>query len=782
MPRRHALLALLLPSLLPTLASGADGPSLAAAMDLPVEDVESALETAAPEMSRVVSSLGPITPTSGATMTFLSTGYASLVTDGEDYDRMTTGVDPTEPSSPVFDPSLLEVTLRVPQDMHSLQFDWTFLSREYPIYVGSLYNDRFTVIQTGALFSGNIVFDDAGSVVDVNSALFSVTDAISLDGTGFWRPGGQPPTNHDGGSTGWVTTTTPVQPGELLTLRFDVHDVGDGVYDSGVLVDNMRWSEEEVEDPSSGAPTELHWLSPKVGPTSGGTEVILSGRNFAGGMTVSIGGVVLDASAVTILDSETARIVVPAAPDGQSALAEVYVENGTRAARLVGGWTWADRTPAGALPTLLEAEPLFASAEGGDEVTLRYQGGSAMPAVWFGDVQVIPDEVEPGVLLAEVPAGEPGAIVLRVTDGAGRSDGAPLPFVLRGEDDAVPSGVSPVRGCSASGDGSVSLLALALLPLLLLRRRSADEESEVHPLPQSRSLLFLALPLLLAGCSDAGLHRVEVRPPVAYAAIESIVEEVVDETARVSALVPVGSVVQVSGEESSGFGGTVLEGEWSIVQAPSGSSAVLQRLGQEGLRAQLVPDVPGTYLVQLVVRDHRGLRSHPEALVIEAVSGTALEASLIWATGGADLDLHLLGPNGAYFGEGDCFFGNPGPAWGDPDLTADDPNHPVDADGTGAGPYQERVVLPAPPPGTYTVLVHHLNDRDTANEVSATLSLWIGGEPVSLPLEPESLVQDEVWRAFAVQLPSGAVSPVDEVVTHESLGGPVLNGRMTIAP
>ena len=93
----------------------------------------------------------------------------------------------------------------------------------------------------------------------------------------------------------------------MLTLRFDVHDVGDGVYDSGVVVDNMRWSEEEVEDPSSGAPTELHWLSPKVGPTSGGTEVILSGRNFAGGMTVSVGGVVLDASAVTILDSETAE-------------------------------------------------------------------------------------------------------------------------------------------------------------------------------------------------------------------------------------------------------------------------------------------------------------------------------------------------------------------------------------------------------------------------------------------------------------------------------------------
>jgi hypothetical protein len=45
-----------------------------------------------------------------------------------------------------------------------------------------------------------------------------------------------------GGSTGWLTTTAPVNPGEEITLHFSIWDTGDHAWDSTVLMDNFRWS------------------------------------------------------------------------------------------------------------------------------------------------------------------------------------------------------------------------------------------------------------------------------------------------------------------------------------------------------------------------------------------------------------------------------------------------------------------------------------------------------------------------------------------------------------
>ncbi|MCP4868631.1 MAG: hypothetical protein GY898_07925 [Proteobacteria bacterium] len=194
-------------------ASAAPVADLVDALDIPPEAVVSATPGGLSEQSRVLGQLGPVSAHQGD-MVLLTTGYAGQVQSGEDHDLQTSGYDPTEPSSPVHDQALLELTLTVPEGMHSLTFDWFFLSREYPYYVGSDYNDRFTVVQDGAAFDGNIVFDDAGSVVDVNNALFTVADALSLDGTGFWRSSDVSPSGFDGGGTGWVTTQSPVVPGD----------------------------------------------------------------------------------------------------------------------------------------------------------------------------------------------------------------------------------------------------------------------------------------------------------------------------------------------------------------------------------------------------------------------------------------------------------------------------------------------------------------------------------------------------------------------------------------
>ena len=44
-----------------------------------------------------------------------------------------------------------------------------------------------------------------------------------------------------GGGTGWLTTTSPVVPGETATLRFVIFDEGDHILDSTVLIDNFQW-------------------------------------------------------------------------------------------------------------------------------------------------------------------------------------------------------------------------------------------------------------------------------------------------------------------------------------------------------------------------------------------------------------------------------------------------------------------------------------------------------------------------------------------------------------
>ena len=60
-----------------------------------------------------------------------------------------------------------------------------------------------------------------------------------LDGTGYELDDGDG--LRQGGATGWLTTTTPVTPGETATLRFILFDEGDEILDSAVVIDNFQW-------------------------------------------------------------------------------------------------------------------------------------------------------------------------------------------------------------------------------------------------------------------------------------------------------------------------------------------------------------------------------------------------------------------------------------------------------------------------------------------------------------------------------------------------------------
>ena len=45
-----------------------------------------------------------------------------------------------------------------------------------------------------------------------------------------------------GGGTAWLTTSAPVQPGQVFNLDFYIWDTGDSAFDSTVIIDNFRWT------------------------------------------------------------------------------------------------------------------------------------------------------------------------------------------------------------------------------------------------------------------------------------------------------------------------------------------------------------------------------------------------------------------------------------------------------------------------------------------------------------------------------------------------------------
>lgn len=152
----------------------------------------------------------------------------------------------------------LEITLRAPQNAVGFSFDFNFFTSEWPHFVCTTFNDVFSAILAPAppgQADGNITFDQQGNVVTVNNVFVEAcacpggppcfaggkTFACalgpkSLIGTGFENDG---ISTH--ASTHWLTTTSPAAPGEVLTIRFMVHDSGDAILDTTALIDHWQW-------------------------------------------------------------------------------------------------------------------------------------------------------------------------------------------------------------------------------------------------------------------------------------------------------------------------------------------------------------------------------------------------------------------------------------------------------------------------------------------------------------------------------------------------------------
>lgn len=161
-----------------------------------------------------------------------------------------------------YDSSGLVMQIRVPTNAQSFQYNFSFLSTEYPEWVCTSYNDSFIAVldsnhplnlaNAGAPNYRNISFDAANNPISVNVGFFSIpggpyATSNKLTGTGFdgtCNNYGNFGLGNGicGGGTDWLQTTAPVLGGETIKVLFNIWDTGDHVWDSTVLIDNWRWS------------------------------------------------------------------------------------------------------------------------------------------------------------------------------------------------------------------------------------------------------------------------------------------------------------------------------------------------------------------------------------------------------------------------------------------------------------------------------------------------------------------------------------------------------------
>ena len=166
---------------------------------------------------------------SGADNDFLvlSSGVASGVTGANTSGSQGTDLGETGVAG---DKGTISFTINVPVSTQNqkFKFDFVFLSEEFPEYVGSQFNDIFTATVNGS----NVAKDQFGNVISVNNAFFSGESAA---GTIF------------DGRTSKLTAAYNVPAGTAtLDIVLTLEDVGDGIYDSAIFIDNVRFEKSQV--------------------------------------------------------------------------------------------------------------------------------------------------------------------------------------------------------------------------------------------------------------------------------------------------------------------------------------------------------------------------------------------------------------------------------------------------------------------------------------------------------------------------------------------------------
>lgn len=150
---------------------------------------------------RVIKQLGQFSPTEGSNMGIVSTGLGFTTQSGA-----------------------ISQKVCLPVDAKTLTFKWNFSSAEFKEYCGSIYQDYFRV--------------DVAGVTLFNTTVDQLCSSVFLTGLKFDQP--------DVWSTGWLAKTIDISAiatankGKPVTIQFSAGDVGDSIYDTAVLLDEIK--------------------------------------------------------------------------------------------------------------------------------------------------------------------------------------------------------------------------------------------------------------------------------------------------------------------------------------------------------------------------------------------------------------------------------------------------------------------------------------------------------------------------------------------------------------
>jgi hypothetical protein len=148
------------------------------------------------------------------------------------------------------------IEMVAPSGASGFSVDYIFMSKEYEEYIGTAFNDKFYIILDAPTTTGGAPTVINFAQCSNPSSYYDYIDAQGIKwcfiaiNTAFSEPCSSPSTDisgtgfecaADGSSTGWLTTTWPIQGGETFSLRFHIHDTSDESWDSGVIIDNFRF-------------------------------------------------------------------------------------------------------------------------------------------------------------------------------------------------------------------------------------------------------------------------------------------------------------------------------------------------------------------------------------------------------------------------------------------------------------------------------------------------------------------------------------------------------------
>ena len=159
-------------------------------------------------------------------------------------------------------------------------------------------------------------------------------------------------------------------------------------------------------------------LSPTSGPSSGGTEVTVTGMGFVSGeTTVTIGGTAIPVGNVTVHTEDSLSFTTPAHAAGNVSVT-VTTPGGT-STEVPDGFTYVDA------PVVTSISPNYGPEEGGTLVTITGSGFDSVDEVMFGSVPAADfNVVSDDVLTATSPAGA-GEVAVTLQSPYGTSSTAP---------------------------------------------------------------------------------------------------------------------------------------------------------------------------------------------------------------------------------------------------------------------------------------------------------------------------------------------------------------------